>query len=127
MYNILLVDDSNVVKAVLYKLLSRSSLPIRQIYDADNGAQALEVLDTHEMDLVVADINMPVMDGVELVERIRDDSRLCHIPIVMISTEGSQTRIARLKELGINAYVRKPFSPEEIAAVFCEVLGVSHA
>ena len=124
-FNILLVDDSNVVKAVLFKILSQSSLPIKQIYDAANGAEALEVLDSHQMDLVVADINMPEMDGVEMIEWMRADTRFKDIPVVVISTEGSSSRIDKLKDLGIKAYIRKPFSSDEIHTTFSDILGES--
>jgi len=123
--NILLVDDSNVVKAVLFKILSKSSLPIDKIYDAANGAEALEVLESHRMDLVVADINMPVMDGVEMIEWMSADTRFNRIPVVVISTEGSSSRIDKLSNLGIKAYIRKPFSSEEIQTTFSEILGQS--
>ena len=124
-FNILLVDDSNVVKAVLFKILSQSSLPINQIYDAANGAEALEVLELHSMDLVVADINMPVMDGVEMIEWMHADTRFNHIPVVVISTEGSSSRIDKLRDLGIKAYIRKPFSSDEITTTFSDILGES--
>jgi two-component system chemotaxis response regulator CheY len=123
--NILLVDDSNVVKAVLFRILTQSSLPINQIYDAANGAEALEVLESHRMDLVVADINMPVMDGVEMIEWMRADTRFKHIPVVVISTEGSSSRIDKLRNLGIEAYIRKPFSSDEIQTIFSEIFGES--
>jgi len=123
--NILLVDDSNVVKAVLFRILTQSSLPINQIYDAANGAEALEILESHRMDLVVADINMPVMDGVGMIEWMRADTRFRHIPVVVISTEGSSSRIDRLRDLGIEAYIRKPFSSDEIQTTFSEILGES--
>jgi two-component system chemotaxis response regulator CheY len=123
--NILLVDDSNVVKAVLFRILMQSSLPIKQLYDASNGAEALEVLDSHRMDLVVADINMPVMDGVEMIEWMRADTRFRDIPVVVISTEGSSDRIDKLRNLGIKAYIRKPFSSDEIQTTFSKILGES--
>ncbi len=123
--NILLVDDSNVVKAVLFKILSESSLPIDKIYDAANGAEALEVLESHRMDLVVADINMPVMDGVEMIEWMSADTRFNRIPVVVISTEGSSSRIDKLTTLGIKAYIRKPFSSDEIQTTFSDILGQS--
>ncbi len=123
--NILLVDDSNVVKAVLFRILTQSSLPINQIYDAANGAEALEILESHRMDLVVADINMPVMDGVEMIEWMRADTRFKHIPVIVISSEGSSSRIDRLRDLGIEAYIRKPFSSDEIQITFSEILGES--
>ena len=100
-YNILLVDDSNVVKAVLSKILAGSPLPIDQVYDAANGVEALKILNADTIDLVITDINMPLMDGFELIERMRLDMMLKDIPVIVISTEGSLTRVAYLEEMGI--------------------------
>ena len=121
-YNILLVDDSNVVKAVLMKILAGSSLPINQVFDAANGVEALKILGVNTMDLVITDINMPLMDGFELVERMRLDMMLKNIPVIIISTEGSLTSISNLQEMGIKGYVRKPFVAEEILSILAEVL-----
>jgi two-component system chemotaxis response regulator CheY len=120
-YNILLVDDSNVVKAVLMKILAGSSLPINQVFDAANGVEALKILGVNTMDLVITDINMPLMDGFELVERMRLDMMLKNIPVIIISTEGSLTSISNLQEMGIKGYVRKPFVAEEILSILTEV------
>jgi two-component system chemotaxis response regulator CheY len=120
-YNILLVDDSNVVKAVLMKILAGSSLPINQVFDAANGVEALKILGANTMDLVITDINMPLMDGFELVERMRLDMMLKNIPVIIISTEGSLTSISNLQEMGIKGYVRKPFVAEEILSILTEV------
>ena len=121
-YNILLVDDSNVVKAVLMKILAGSSLPINQVFDAANGVEALKILGVNTMDLVITDINMPLMDGFELVERMRLDMMLKNIPVIIISTEGSLSSISNLQEMGIKGYVRKPFVAEEILSILTEVL-----
>lgn len=122
-HTILLVDDSNVVKAVLSRMLSRSTLPIDQIFDAANGVEALKALSSNNIDLVITDINMPLMDGFELIERMRLDMMLKDIPVIVISTEGSLTRISYLEEMGIKGYVRKPFVAEEILAAISEVFG----
>ena len=121
-YNILLVDDSNVVKAVLMKILAGSSLPINQVFDAANGVEALKILGANTMDLVITDINMPLMDGFELVERMRLDMMLKNTPVIIISTEGSLSSISNLQEMGIKGYVRKPFVAEEILSILTEVL-----
>ena len=121
-YNLLLVDDSKVVKAVLRKILSGSSFSIDQVFDAANGVEALKLLNSDSIDLVITDINMPTMDGIELIERMRLDMMLKNIPVIVISTEGSLTRISNLEEMGIKGYVRKPFVADEILAIVKEVL-----
>ncbi len=122
-YSILLVDDSNVVKAVLMKILASSALPIEKVHDAANGVEALKVLGGNSIDLVITDINMPHMDGFELIERMRLDAMLKDIPVVVISTEGSLTRVSHLEGLGVRGYIRKPFTSDEIKQVVSEVLG----
>lgn len=122
-YSILLVDDSNVVKAVLMRYLSASSFPIDKIHDAANGVEALKILGTEQVDLVITDINMPHMDGFELIERMRLDMMLQRIPVVVISTEGSLTRVSQLEGLGVRGYVRKPFTAQDIERTLSEVLG----
>lgn len=121
-YKILLVDDSNVVKAVLKRILTGSGIAIEQILEAGNGVEALKVMNSDPPDLVITDINMPAMDGVELIERMRLDMMLQRVPVIVISTEGSLTRITNLEEMGIKGYVRKPFVADEIVAVVREVL-----
>ncbi|MBN2297775.1 MAG: response regulator [Deltaproteobacteria bacterium] len=121
-YNILLVDDSNVVKTALIMILSRSSLPIDQIFDAADGVEALSILDSNPVSLVITDINMPNMDGEELLERMRSDPDKKMIPVVVISTEGSTARIEHLKSLDIKAYLRKPFKAEEVNTMLSDIL-----
>ena len=121
-HNILLVDDSNVVKAVLMKILSGSSLTINKVFDAANGVEALKALNANAIDLVITDINMPVMDGFELIERMHLDIMLKNIPVIVVSTEGSLTRVSYLEEMGIRGYVRKPFVAQDILSIINEVL-----
>jgi two-component system, chemotaxis family, chemotaxis protein CheY len=125
-HNILLVDDSNVVKAVLMKILAGSSLNINQVFDAANGVEALKTLNANTIDLVLTDINMPVMDGFELIERMNLDIMLKNIPVIVVSTEGSLTRVSYLEEMGIKGYVRKPFVAQDIISVINEVLGAKN-
>jgi len=121
-YNILIVDDSTVVKAVMVNALGQSGIPIHEIFDAANGQEALQILQNSPIDLVFADINMPVMSGVELVERMHADARLKKVPVIIISTEGSATRMEYLREIGVKAYVRKPFTAEQIHAAVRTVM-----
>lgn len=90
----------------------------------ENGKIALEILGDNWIDLVFADINMPVMGGVEMIDKMSEDGLLKTIPVIIVSTEGSKTRIRKLTEKGISAYLRKPFSPEELKEVIDRVLGV---
>lgn len=123
--NILIVDDSKTVRAIIEKTLQLSGIEIGSIFQAGNGKEALEVLRNNWVDLVLTDINMPIMNGVELVNEMNQDDLLKTIPIAIVSTEGSQTRVEELKSKGVKAYLRKPFTPESLKNLVVELLGVS--
>ena len=122
--NILIVDDSAIVRAVIEKTIRLAGHAIGEIYMAENGKEALEILADNWIDLVLADINMPVMNGLEMVEKMCDDGLLKTIPVVIISTEGSTARIDQLMAKGVAAYIRKPFAPEALVQVLKDVVGV---
>lgn len=122
--NILVVDDSETVRAVIAKTLRLAQVPIGKLMEAANGKEALEVLAEEWVDLVFVDINMPVMNGVELIERMSADGIMEKTPVIVVSTEGSKTRIDALREKGITGYVRKPFTPEEFGEAVSLVTGV---
>lgn len=121
--NVLLVDDCDLVRSMLAKTLSLSGLPVGHIFHAGNGVQALRIVDEEWVDVILADLNMPVMDGVRMIDHLHTHGLLKTIPVVVVSTEGSQTRIAQLEQCGVTAYVRKPFTPESIRDVIQGVLG----
>ena len=122
--NILIVDDSVTVRSVIVKTIQMAGIPAGEIHQAENGQEALEILQDSWIDLIFADINMPVMTGIEMVERMAEDGILESIPVVVVSTEGSQTRIEELKNKGVSAYIRKPFSPETFKEVVERITGV---
>jgi len=124
--NILLVDDSDTVRAIIAKTIRLAGMPLGELHEASGGEQALALLKEHWVDLVLTDINMPGMTGVELVERMMMDDEMKSIPVVVISTEGSETRVEELLAKGVRAYVRKPFTPEKIRDVVENVLGIDH-
>lgn len=125
--NILLVDDSATVRAVIAKTLKITGVEISELYQAENGKEALDILADNWVDLVFADINMPVMDGVEMIEKMYEDGLLKTIPVVIVSTEGSATRVEQLKSRGVSAYIRKPFTPEVLRKVMDGIVGVQDA
>lgn len=122
-YNILLVDDSDVTRAIIAKTLRLAQVPLGELHEAANGKEALEVLGDNWIDLVFADLNMPVMDGVEMIERMHRDGLLSTVPVVVVSTESSPARIGELRTKGVRAYVRKPFTPELIREHVEDILG----
>lgn len=122
-YNVLIVDDSSTVRSVIEKTLHVAGVDLGNVYLAANGKEALELLQSNWVDIVFADINMPVMTGIEMIDKMDADGILSSIPVVIISTEGSSTRIEELKKKGIRGYIRKPFSPEKVKKAFLEILG----
>lgn len=119
--NILLVDDSDVIRAMIGKTLRLAQVPLGTLFEASNGKEALDVLRNEWVDLVLADINMPVMTGTEMIGHMRDHPEMRDIPVIVISTEGATDRVSELMRRGVSAWVRKPFTPEEIRDVIANV------
>ena len=122
-YNILIVDDSRVTREVLARTLHMAGIPLGEIHHAADGAEALRVLDQTWIDIVFSDINMPVMDGLELVDRLQRRDEWERLPVIIVSTEGSKSRIEELQKLGVRGYIRKPFTPEQVAEMIGDVMG----
>jgi len=121
--NVLIVDDSAVMRAMVAKTLRVAGLPIGQVLEAANGQEGLDALGENWVDLVFADINMPVMGGEEMIEKIRANPTWSDLPIVVISTEGSKAHIASLRAKGTE-FVHKPFTPEIVRDVVANLTGV---
>jgi len=116
-YRVLLVDDSATTRDLISRTLEIAGIPVETIHHAANGKEALEVLRGNWVDLVFADINMPVMNGIDMIEQMKDDPVLASVPVVVVSTDGSASRVEQLAAKGIKAYLRKPFTPEQLRAV----------
>ena len=121
--DMLVVDDSPVTRKMVRRAIGLCGLEIGLIHEAGDGAEALARLAEHHVDLVLADINMPVMNGMELVERMNADPVLCKIPVVIVATPISEQRIERLLDIGARAYLAKPFRPEGLKDLVLEILG----
>ena len=124
-YNILVVDDSETMRAVITKSLGLAGVPLGNLFQAGNGVEGIEVLKREWIDLVLADINMPVMGGMGMVAEMKKDPNLQAVPVIVISTEGSATRVQELKDQGVKGFLRKPFPPEELKKAVEAVLGVA--
>lgn len=111
--NVLVVDDSSVMRAMIIKTMRMSGLDLGDIHQAGNGQEGLKVARENWIDLIVADINMPVMNGEEMIDRMKADPELSGLPTIVISTEGSSTRIERLESKGVT-FIHKPFTAEII-------------
>ena len=110
---VLVVDDSLTMRRVIKNLLAK--IGITDVVEASDGLEALEVLEqTDGIDLILTDWNMPNMTGIELVEKVRSDSKYDNIPIIMVTTNASKSDIIRAIGAGVNNYIAKPFTPETI-------------
>ncbi len=126
--NVLIVDDSGVMRSMIRKAIELSGLALGEVHQAENGREGLEILDSSWIDLVLVDINMPVMNGEEMIAAMHAREDFRSIPTVVVSTEGSRTRIERLEKAGVR-FIHKPFSPEKLRDTLRDLLGseVFHA
>jgi two-component system chemotaxis response regulator CheY len=112
--DILIVDDSAAIRKILQRVLRQADLPLGNLYEAGDGAEALEALKTKPVGLILSDINMPNMDGLQLLGNLKAAAEWRNVPVVMITTEGSQARVMEAVQLGAAGYVRKPFTADQI-------------
>jgi two-component system chemotaxis response regulator CheY len=126
-FNILVVDDSETMRVVIKRTLAMTGIEIGELLEAGNGNEALKVLREDWIDIVLSDINMPEMGGIELLKAMNADDVLKEIPVIFISTESSHTRMDEAKELGVAGYVKKPFKPETIHEIMLDVLSKAYA
>jgi len=125
-FNVLIVDDSNSMRAVIRKILVMSGIKVDRFYEAGNGREALDVLSGNWVDVILSDINMPELNGLEMLDRLKADSLLKEIPVIMISTEGSEERIESSLQKGARGFIKKPFVPEDVRKMVYEIVGVKH-
>lgn len=121
--NILVVDDSAVMRSMIKKTIHNSGVEVGEIYEAANGQEGLAVLDEHWLDILFIDVNMPVMDGMEMLSHVREKSETRDIPILIVSTESNQERIDIIQKKKAG-FVHKPFTAEILRERILEALGV---
>jgi two-component system chemotaxis response regulator CheY len=119
----LIVDDSSVMRKIVERSLRQAGVEIEKVVEAGNGAEALTALHDNVVDLILCDINMPVMDGLEFVREVAKLDNLKCIPIVMITTEGSESHVVQALAAGARGYIRKPFTPDQVKEHVLPVLG----
>ena len=121
MQHILIVEDSSTMRALLTSALEDLDAPVK-VTEAESGFEALRQLPRNSYDLIVTDINMPDINGLELISFVRNNASYRTIPLVIVSTEGSERDRDKGVELGADAYLVKPFEPEELRDVVRELL-----
>ncbi len=122
-FKILIVDDSYPMRAVIKKMIKASGFNVGEFFEAATGREALDILDSQWLDLVLSDYNMPDMNGLDMLKAMKENDMLKDIPVIMITTEGSNQRIEEFIETGVSAYIKKPFTPEQIRSHLNQLLG----
>src|SRR5215471_5431496 len=119
----LIVDDSSVMRKIVERSLRQAGVDLEKVVEAGNGAEALGVLRDNTVDLILCDINMPVMDGLEFVRQLGSVESAKGVPVVMITTEGSESHVVQALSSGARGYIRKPFTPEQVKEHVVPLLG----
>ena len=119
----LIVDDSSVMRKIIERSLRQAGIELEKIVEASNGSEALAALHDNVVDLILCDINMPVMDGLEFVRQIHTVESAKGVPIVMITTEGSESHVVEALSAGARGYIRKPFTADQVKEHVLSLLG----
>jgi two-component system, chemotaxis family, chemotaxis protein CheY len=110
----LIVDDSSVMRKIVERSLRQAGLEALVVVEAGSGIEALQILKSKEVDLILSDINMPSMDGLEFVRQLHSQQLAPQVPVVMITTESSEEHVRQAIEAGAKGYIRKPFTPDQV-------------
>lgn len=121
---VLIVDDSSVMRKIVERSLRQAGLTLEKVIEADNGVDALNLVQTNTVDLILSDVNMPKMDGIEFLRQVRSIESAKNIPVLMITTEGSEQKVVEAISLGARGYIRKPFSADQVRQQVTELLAV---
>lgn len=125
--NVLIVDDSPVMRSFITRVLRATGLDPCEPIQAGNGQEALAALRSQGVDLVLCDINMPVMDGEQFLREARGDASISLPPVIVVSTDARLDRVRQMLDLGALGYVTKPFAPEVLRSEIERVMGVASA
>jgi two-component system, chemotaxis family, chemotaxis protein CheY len=110
----LIVDDSSVMRKIVERALRQAGLNPLVVHEACSGTEGLDLLKTKQVDLILSDINMPSMDGLEFLRQIRAQNLAPGVPVVMITTESSEEHVKQAIQAGARGYIRKPFTAEQV-------------
>jgi two-component system, chemotaxis family, chemotaxis protein CheY len=120
---VLIVDDSSVMRKIVERSLRQAGLDLGEVLEAGNGAEALVEVQKGSLDLILSDINMPAVDGLEFLKNLAGVEAAKGVPVVMITTEGSEARVVEALSAGAKGYIRKPFTPEQVKERIAPLLG----
>lgn len=124
-FNVLVVDDSAVMRAMIIRVLRLTGLSLGEVFEAPNGLEGLKVLDKQWVDLALVDINMPVMNGEEMIDNVRKSQSTADLPIIVVSTESNIERVESIRRKRVE-FVHKPFTPEALRKTVLQLTGVSN-
>ncbi len=110
----LIVDDSSVMRKIVERSLRQAGLDLLVVHEAASGTEGLEMLRANQVDLILSDINMPSMDGLEFLRQLRAQNLAPGVPVVMITTESSEEHVKQAIQAGAQGYIRKPFTAEQV-------------
>lgn len=110
----LIVDDSSVMRKIVQRALRQAGFAVGEVLEAANGFEALDILRHETVDLVLSDMNMPVMDGLEFMRQLGSVENARAVPVLMITTEGSESHVMEAISCGAAGYIRKPFTPDQM-------------
>lgn len=119
---VLVIDDSSTMRKIVSRSLRQAGLDFDEILEAGDGQEALDLLAKENVDLILSDINMPNMDGIEFLRQKKEIAGIKNIPVVMITTEGGADIIGEAKELGAAGNIKKPFTPDKINEVISGII-----
>ncbi|ABA88454.1 response receiver CheY associated with MCPs of class 36H [Syntrophotalea carbinolica DSM 2380] len=119
---VLIVDDSNTMRKIVARSLRQAGFEFEKLLEAADGQAALEVLAGESVDIVLSDINMPVMDGIEFLRQKNADEQIKGIPVVMITTEAGTDVLNEALTLGAVGTIKKPFTPDQVQEVLGQFL-----
>jgi len=110
----LIVDDSSVMRKIVERALRQAGLELMVVHEAGSGTEGLDLLRVKQVDLILSDINMPSMDGIEFLRQLRAQDLAPGVPVVMITTESSEEHVKQAILAGAQGYIRKPFTAEQV-------------
>ena len=112
--SILIVDDSAMMRKIVLRALTLAGLEFQKVIEAGDGAEALEILKVQTVELIMCDINMPVMNGLDMLKNLRALNLAVDVPVVMVTTESSSEHVRQAVAVGASGYIRKPFTPDQV-------------
>lgn len=113
--DVMIVDDSPAMRLFIRRTVLIGGLEVGRFLEAGNGAEALALLRNDTVDVILTDFNMPVMDGEQFVRNLQRNDNLSRVPVIVVSTDSTRKRVASLQSMGVQGYLCKPFTPEELA------------